>query len=301
MVLMLCLLSTLYPARHVPNLVNLAPTINQASRRRFLTIACVHWARELVLDDGFSGMDARAVTHALRFYLKELEDSDTAVRLGGLLGVDAGSDYINEKHNDVMYSPGCPWVPAENQGKCGMPGKTFVNDQGLGQVIETFIAMIESIIQRYGDDSIPPAVSPTLAPSTAEVGQPNAYSRISLRAPRVDLLLSDPDLLFVQENWDGDMFEGLKLLREVIMEEVPTMLSRMHTECRSLFVVYMIAISGLFYGLLFRETLRISLLEATKARTFLVYMPAHVLSKEEVEGIRAQATGHHELSPSGEK
>jgi hypothetical protein len=56
--------------------------IPQAGRRRYLTRACVHFTRELVLSDGFSRLDTAGNAAALRFYLKELKEADDAIRQG---------------------------------------------------------------------------------------------------------------------------------------------------------------------------------------------------------------------------
>jgi hypothetical protein len=43
----------------------------QAGRRRFLHLACVHFSRELVLDDGFSRLNNSELSAALRWSINE--------------------------------------------------------------------------------------------------------------------------------------------------------------------------------------------------------------------------------------
>mmetsp|Transcript_17440 Transcript_17440/g.48162 ORF Transcript_17440/g.48162 Transcript_17440/m.48162 type:complete len:101 (-) Transcript_17440:588-890(-) len=79
---------------------------NQAGRRRFLHRACVHFARELVLGDGFSRLNSSELAAGLLWSLEELRAADDAVRLGGSLGVTTGSDQGlgGVDHNNFVYS-----------------------------------------------------------------------------------------------------------------------------------------------------------------------------------------------------
>lgn len=114
--LLLCVLCTVYPSRNLDALANAPKKANQANRRRFLHMASVHFARELVLADGFSRLNTSEVAVALRWALDSLQAADNAARLGGSLGVGAGGDIgINsEEHNRWMYnvrSGGCNKPP----------------------------------------------------------------------------------------------------------------------------------------------------------------------------------------------
>ncbi len=56
MLLALCMLFSLYPARRIPLIVNMAPSTDHASERLALARQCVFLARELLLNDGYSRM-----------------------------------------------------------------------------------------------------------------------------------------------------------------------------------------------------------------------------------------------------
>ena len=103
--LLLCVLCTVYPSRNLDALVNAPKKANQANRRRFLQMAAVHFTRELVLADGFSRLNSSELAAGLRWALDSLQAADNAARLGGSLGVGAGGDVgINsEEHNHWMY------------------------------------------------------------------------------------------------------------------------------------------------------------------------------------------------------
>jgi hypothetical protein len=88
----------------------------QAARRRYLHLACVHFARELALNDGFSRLNSSELAAALRWSLDEFRSFDSqieqrifrdleecggalpdvlvdhAVRIGGKQGVAAGDE-----------------------------------------------------------------------------------------------------------------------------------------------------------------------------------------------------------------
>lgn len=109
LVIALCALSSAYPSRELGELASLAPTINQSSRRLFLSRAVIYLVRELVLDDGFARMDILDITQWLELFTTELKRSDNALRLGHDLNIGHGADYHNPQHNDIMYEYGCPW------------------------------------------------------------------------------------------------------------------------------------------------------------------------------------------------
>ncbi len=105
LMLLLCVLGIVYPTRNLDALVNSPHLADQANRRRFLHMACVHFARELVLADGLSRLNTSELAAGLRWALNSLKAADKAARLGGTLGVRAGADVgINcEVHNRWMY------------------------------------------------------------------------------------------------------------------------------------------------------------------------------------------------------
>mmetsp|Transcript_17439 Transcript_17439/g.48149 ORF Transcript_17439/g.48149 Transcript_17439/m.48149 type:complete len:1292 (-) Transcript_17439:986-4861(-) len=104
--LVICILSIVYPSRNIDTMVNMPAKRNQAGRRRFLHRACVHFARELVLGDGFSRLNSSELAAGLLWSLEELRAADDAVRLGGSLGVTTGSDQGlgGVDHNNFVYS-----------------------------------------------------------------------------------------------------------------------------------------------------------------------------------------------------
>jgi len=93
LVLACCFLSMGIPARHIKDVVNMAPTVNQAGRRRYLTSAIVHFVREMILADGFDRLSAEDNANAARYYLHELIKSDKAIRLGKGKHIGLGADY----------------------------------------------------------------------------------------------------------------------------------------------------------------------------------------------------------------
>jgi len=95
-------------------LAALAPTINQGSRRLYLTRAVVYLSRELVLNDGFGRMDHSEIAAWLKHFLQQLQRSDEALRVGFDLEIGEGADQHNPHHNEIMYKKGCPWRAANH-------------------------------------------------------------------------------------------------------------------------------------------------------------------------------------------
>jgi len=102
-VMALCIFSMVYPARLISMIQNIAPTTNQAGRRRYLTRAVVYFARELIMNDGFSRLSAEEATRSLTLYRKKLKEADTAIRRGGSMGVRIGADFRSREQNELMY------------------------------------------------------------------------------------------------------------------------------------------------------------------------------------------------------
>jgi len=80
-----------------------APTIRQSDQRHYLILACIHLARELVLNDGLSRLSKQQLASALKWHLDKARQSDSAIRLGGDLGITIGADKHSPNHNIIMY------------------------------------------------------------------------------------------------------------------------------------------------------------------------------------------------------
>ena len=80
-----------------------APTIRQSDQRHYLILTCIHLARELVLNDGLSRLSKQQIASALKWHLDRARQSDSAIRLGGDLGITVGADKHSPNHNTIMY------------------------------------------------------------------------------------------------------------------------------------------------------------------------------------------------------
>mmetsp|Transcript_39743 Transcript_39743/g.81397 ORF Transcript_39743/g.81397 Transcript_39743/m.81397 type:complete len:320 (+) Transcript_39743:140-1099(+) len=281
----LCLLSILYPARVVNDLVNLGPTTNQGGRRRYLMRACVHYARELVLDDGFSRMDKATITGALAHHLAELRTANDAVRLGGFLNVTEGADFRtgrNKDHNNIMYEGGCPW--RENPTDCSIKGLPAVQIQGTYSLVLNFYEAVENVLSLYGvgEKEAAEAYERYLKLTPAA----GSFTRVEVDAARVRLLSEDENLKFLVQAFKGDVFNGLGAALETFHVETQSILTGVHTEARFLFAGYMVSVMVLFYGMLFRKTMQTAVQEAVTARGFVHKLPIYVLSREETDVVR---------------
>eukprot|EP00961_Rhodomonas_salina_P171664 2314853-Rhodomonas_salina.1 len=107
----LSLVSTILATRDFAHLIDLAPIVKEAGRRLMLVKAGAFFARELVLDDGFSRMSRQELSDVLLYVLEQVRRADQALRLGDpASGIEQGADVRNEFHNTIMYSNSCPWT-----------------------------------------------------------------------------------------------------------------------------------------------------------------------------------------------
>jgi hypothetical protein len=68
-VLALSVFCFLYPTRKISDLVNIAATLNHASRRNYLVRALAYLTRELILDDGFARRPRKETTLAMQYMI----------------------------------------------------------------------------------------------------------------------------------------------------------------------------------------------------------------------------------------
>lgn len=54
--LVLCMLYSLFPARRIPTIITMAPTMDKATERLSIAMASIFLARELVINDGVTRM-----------------------------------------------------------------------------------------------------------------------------------------------------------------------------------------------------------------------------------------------------
>jgi len=282
MIVGLSLLLNWFPARRMGDLVTLAPTINQSGRRRMLTRLCIHLTRELVIDDGFARMSKQEIAEALHLYLARLTEANDAVRLGGSLGIKVGADKRNARHNRIMYGDGCDWRP--DPTNCTYPARPGVASKGLNQLSLSFIDAAQSVLDRYGP---PPA---TFVPTEQFLSHPRteeeglySYPRIRHNATALEKLRSDPDVLFILDNFDGDLEQGYQAITNLFNDELTTVVNNAMDDNRAIFIVFMLVIFGGIYFFLFNKAVKEALHEGARARTFVARVPAHTLSPLEIE------------------
>lgn len=281
--LALCILSIVYPARFVSRLVNLGPTTNAAGRRKYLARACSHLSRELVLNDGFSRMTQAELHGALHWHLEELKRVSAAVRLGDEeMGIKVGADFRNAEHNTLMYQNVCPW--RQDDSDCSLPGLPDLEVDGLYSLILHFYEAVEAVLAQYGVqlEEGQAAYQQYLDRHT----QPTRFPPVVIHEERYKLLQEDPHLKLVLQSFEGDLFEGFELVVKAFDHETDWSLETVHVELRLLFALYIISVVVVFYGLLFRRTFKATLNEVNETRAFMFRVPCHALDKTEVEQMR---------------
>jgi len=77
--LLLGVMSSAFPARNLPNLITLAPIVNQAGRRVELFRALISYAREVIMDDGLSRHSVQELSNAMKWLIDDLYKTDKAI------------------------------------------------------------------------------------------------------------------------------------------------------------------------------------------------------------------------------
>lgn len=277
----LAMLLNWFPARQMSVLVTLSPTINQAGRRRTLSRACAHLTRELVLDDGFARLSRRELAGALSFYLQELRRANDAVRLGGDLGIEVGADARNKDHNRIMYKDGCLW--RADPADCTYALRPGVASKGLWHLALTFMDAVQSVLDRYAPP--PDQWSQDFLTNPRREGL-EEYSQVVVdaqRAERERLLNDDPDVAFILDNFDGDLFEGYAAITKLFDTELRDVVTVAMRDNQALFIIFVLLTFGGIYLMLFRNAVAEALREGERARTFVARIPAHTFSSLEVK------------------
>uniref|UniRef100_A0A7S1HK09 Uncharacterized protein n=2 Tax=Hemiselmis andersenii TaxID=464988 RepID=A0A7S1HK09_HEMAN len=109
------------------------------------------------------------------------------------------------------------------------------------------------------------------------------FSSVQYSRSRAALLSEDPALRFVLNSFDGDLYQGLSLVVDVLNTETRAILDMALSENKTLFAVHVIVVVIIFYVCLFQATVRYALREVVLAREFVVRMPLHILSSEDFE------------------
>jgi len=280
--LMLCIVSIVYPARNIDLLVNIPAKRNQAGRRRFLHRACVHFARELALDDGMSRLNSSELAAALLWSLEELRAADDAVRLGGTMGVSVGSDrgLGSLDHNAFVYSTGCPWRANYTDGaECTVASRPQMLVHGLYGLLLAFYDACESVLARklpdkWGDFERPPTNCSVMGP-------------VKLDLEKAKWVDTDSDLAFIVESFDGDLFQALESVESVLEVEQNVLFELVHFEGRLLYAIFFAMACILFYFTVFRNTVKGSKTNIRRTLRFLEQMPIFILDNQDTEVLRA--------------
>jgi len=276
----LCVLSTVYPAREMGYMVLLAPTINQASRRLYLARTIVFLSRELVLDDGLSRMHVLDISSFLDEAVREFVRVDKAIRFGHDLGIVEGADQHNHEHNLVMYADGCPWRGA-NATNCSTPLRPGVAAYGMNQLVATFVESARRILLKYGADPSEYITTHLHNPRTYDEINDEYYDELHVIPSHMRALTDDPDVAFMVSCFEEDLYMGLKMIVDVFNVELKHLIDIAISDYNLLFGIYVTILVGGFYLVVFRRNVSYAQAEARMSRVFMARIPIHLLSMPE--------------------
>jgi len=282
----LSVLSTVFPARHLSELVPLAPIVNEAGRREAITKSIVMHSRELVLNDGLMRKDRNDLSASLDFLIRDHRRTDEAIRLGESLGIEKGADHRNEEHNKIMYEGHCPWTSDQ---QCHVDEKPSANGQGLLYLSRTVIDAAKSVLHRYGDynmEKSDEAQGAILMQFPEDWQDPHRYETVHINETLYRKLEEDADMKLLMDSFDGELVHGYRHIEHVFDAEMDHFLNKAIHENDLLFATYIVTILVIFYFCLFRRTLKHSLREVHAAQEFALQIPAHILTNQEVDCVR---------------
>jgi len=182
-----------------------------------------------------------------------------------------------------MYGAGCPW--RDDPEDCSTPERPNAAANGLYHLSLSFMDAVQSVLARYGP---PPEEytdtfldNPRVLPPEEEAH----FSSLTIDSNRTALLKQDPELVFLLNSFAGDMFTGFALIVEVFDAELKGIIDSAVVDNQNIFIVYVIAMFGCVYFLLFRNAIREARKEAAKARDFVARIPAYTLSQLEIDTV----------------
>lgn len=306
LVLAMCIFSTVYPTRTLPDIQDMAPMIDFAGRRHYQLQVCAFLARELVLDDGFSRMTHEQLAGQLSLCLERLRVTYDAVRLGNAgqgvhNAIRVGADDRFSDHNQVMYTPGCSWREAETSGfegsvenkfdaehECALEVYPDAGEKGLHYLAMTFFEVVEGILFDFG----PPEDTWDKEPV---VPADHLFTRVQIRDDRVRLAENNKDITFVTMMMEGDLFLGLDHIHEIFHHHTHEFLVEARHETEILYALYVILLAVGFYRIIFRGILNSTETDLVAIRQFVAHMPLHIMSPGEVRCICAVLVGEDEI------
>jgi len=151
-------------------------------------------------------------------------------------------------------------------------------ENGLYFLILAFVESVKNILRNYG----PPPSEYDNSFREWRDPQISEYEFISFRPKRMATLTKDADLAFVLSSFGGDLFQGLHMIVGVIQDELNATITQGRTESEMLYATYLITTFVLFYFGLFKRTLIFISSEVRKARDFVLALPTHTMTREEV-------------------
>jgi len=235
--------------------------------------------REMILADGFDRLSAEDNANAARYYLHELILSDKAIRLGKGKHIGLGADYREKEHNEIVYGTGCKW--RENQDDCTLAGWPDATKHGLQYLVTAFENTVDIVLARY-DPAEPKSTDEDLGfmENHGVDKLSGEFETVAFDTRRYDVLSQDREVAFILEVGQNDLPSAFGRLVNFFKDETKHVLETVHIELRLLFALYIVAIAVFFYYLVFRSTCNHALMQAVRAREFVLMMPCHCTSKE---------------------
>eukprot|EP00961_Rhodomonas_salina_P167286 2254380-Rhodomonas_salina.2 len=178
----------------------------------------------------------------------------------------------------------------EDEGECLFPGRAEAARNGLHHLMLSFFDSVQAVLDKYA-----PGASHQYDHAQRDRND-DRFAHLHPSAEREAAMRSDPDMQFLLENLEGDLFEGLNYVQDIFHEEVHLMLHKAHVENEILFVMYALTLISMWYIVLFRSVVFGAYAEVEKAKDFVSRMPLQVMTNKEITAITSmfQSSDDHD-------
>ena len=233
----LCFATYMRPAERLNTLIDMAPLLNQAGRRKYIFRMCVFLARELVINEPTARLSKPDAAFALNQCIADLIRVDKALRLGHDLRIRKGTDGLGIKDIDnIMYTDGCLWrssdetsvsdtdtliTPGNVSSKC----TTHAAAYGLHHLTLALVEALQTVLSRYAP-SVPASGTNDVLVNPRPPLVRDAFDNVSTSDARADAASAmatvtlDAEMRFLLSNYDGDAYMGYDYIIDIFQDRI---------------------------------------------------------------------------------
>ncbi len=274
----LCCATYMRPAERLNMLIDMAPLLNQAGRRKYMFRMCVFLARELVINEPTARLSKNEAAVALNQCIADFVRIDKALRLGHDLRIRRGTDGLGIRRIDtIMYADGCPWRSSDATSvsdnlALGTPGNmsskcaTHAAAYGLHHLTLAIVEALLTVLSRYAplvpasDDVLVNPRLPLVRDTFDNVSTSEAKADASSTMVTMNL---DAEMRFLLSNHDGDAYMGYDYIIDIFEDRIVRLASEKPVT-NIFFAFYLVSLLVGYWYIVFLGSIAHALDEADK-------------------------------------